>query len=183
MVTVLLMTAHLAITVATPQGIVSDAVASASAAEADAIWHAAGVDIQWSIGDRPGWHPDEPMLWVLFADRCSGEGPGTLPLASVTFVDGRPEHRIIVCRTQVLALVMSAEPAFRELPQRRRDALVARVSGRAIAHEIGHYLLGPEHAHAGLMRARHSVTDFCGTDAAPFAPAMPSHVARSLPTR
>jgi len=181
MVTALLMTTHLAITVATPAGAVSRPVASATAAEANAIWHAAGVDIEWSIGDRPGWRPDGPMLWVLFSDRCAGEG--TLPLASITFVDGRPEQRIIVCRPQVLALVMSGEPAFRELPQQRRDELVARVSGRAVAHEIGHYLFGPQHADAGLMRAQHSVADFCGVDGAPFALATPSRVARSLPIR
>jgi hypothetical protein len=37
-----------------------------------------------------------------------------------------------------------------------RDEVVARALGRALAHEIGHYLLrSPHHASSGLMQARH----------------------------
>jgi hypothetical protein len=34
------------------------------------------------------------------------------------------------------------------------------VIGRAIAHEIGHHLLGPGHSSSGLMRASFSAREF-----------------------
>jgi hypothetical protein len=34
------------------------------------------------------------------------------------------------------------------------------VLGRAVAHEIGHYLLGPAHASSGLMRANIDAQEF-----------------------
>jgi hypothetical protein len=106
-----------------------------------------------------------------------------MPIASIMFVDGEPVRRILVCRAQAVALVDRAAPGNRSLPPRLHDELVARVMGRAVAHEIGHYLFGPAHTTAGLMRARHSTADFCGMDNSPFAVTPPARVARALPTR
>jgi hypothetical protein len=33
-----------------------------------------------------------------------------------------------------------------------QDALVGRAFGRIVAHEIGHWLLGPQHTETGLMK-------------------------------
>jgi len=183
MSTAMLVAMHLAIVVAVPADVMTPAMATATAVEADAVWRAAGVTIEWSVGDRPGWRPDAPLLWVLFTDRCDGGRAGEMPIASMTFVDGKPTRRIVVCRSQALAVVDRAAPENHALPRRLHDELTARVMGRAVAHEIGHYLLGPAHAPSGLMRAQHSTADFCGADAAPFAVAPPVHVARALPAR
>lgn len=183
MLTALAMATHLAVTVAIPPGLITPAVASATAAEADALWHDTDVDIEWSVGDRPGWAPDAPMLWVLFTDRCEGGRSGDMPIASITFVDGEPSRRIVVCRAEALAVVDRAAPENRTLPSRLHDELAARVMGRAVAHEIGHYLFGPSHAATGLMRARHSPADFCSSNPAAFGVAPPAHVARALPPR
>ena len=52
----------------------------------------------------------------------------------------------------------------------QRETLLARAMGRALAHEIGHYLLGSKvHTGRGLMRAMHSASDFFGADRASFA--------------
>lgn len=174
---------HLAITVAVPSDLITPATATSIAAEANALWHDSGVDIEWSIGDRPGWTPDAPRLWVVFTDRCSGERAGETPIASIMFINGEPTHRIIVCRSEAIVVVDRAAPENHLLPPRLHDALAARVMGRAIAHEIGHYLYGPGHAPAGLMRAEHSATDFCAGDPTGFANLPPAHVARALPTR
>jgi hypothetical protein len=50
---------------------------------------------------------------------------------------------------------------YSSLPMRAQETLVGRALGRALAHEIGHYLLQtPAHSPVGLMRARRSVDDF-----------------------
>jgi len=165
----LVLAAKLAITVATPPGLVSPPLALALSRVADMPWHDAGVTLEWSVGDRPGWQPDAPMLYVVFAERCAPSS-GATPLASLIFVNGEPTRRIVVCVAQALAVA-----------SQDRD-VAARVMGRAVAHEIGHYLYGREHAPAGLMRAQHSAADLCGTDPAPFAVVRPP-LARTLPTR
>ena len=181
MVLAMLVATRLAITIATPTAVSPD-LAALVAAEADALWREAGVEIQWSIGDRAGWKPDAPMLYVLFSDRCGGSSDNAMPLASITFVDGEPLRRIIVCRDQV-DLAASAIPGFVNLPERGRTALTGSVMGRAVAHEIGHYLFGREHSPAGLMRARHSFAEFCAADASAFAVGDLRRLARPLPPR
>jgi hypothetical protein len=45
-----------------------------------------------------------------------------------------------------------------EIPRILWDHLIGQVLGRAIAHELGHYMLASaEHAPIGLMRATHSI--------------------------
>jgi hypothetical protein len=45
------------------------------------------------------------------------------------------------------------------------DTLAARLLGRALAHEVGHYLLGTrDHAPRGLMRPTFTVRDVLGSD-------------------
>jgi hypothetical protein len=169
MMAAMMLAARLAITVATD--VVSPELAAAAADEANAVWHAAGVDIEWSIGDRPGWTPEAPMLYVLFSNRCQGEPSGAMPLASIDFVNGEPLRRIVVCANQLRAVATTPD-------------LMPRVTGRAVAHEIGHYLFGRAHTDAGLMRARHSIAEFCGVDPMPFAFILPSRgMARTLPVR
>jgi hypothetical protein len=42
-----------------------------------------------------------------------------------------------------------------------REVNLARVMGRALAHELGHYLLASKaHTATGLMQATHSAADF-----------------------
>jgi hypothetical protein len=58
----------------------------------------------------------------------------------------------------------------RQLTTEFRDVIVGRVFGRALAHEIGHYLLrSRNHSHEGLMRALQSTPDLVGQDRQLFA--------------
>jgi hypothetical protein len=51
-----------------------------------------------------------------------------------------------------------------------RDFIVGRVFGRALAHEIGHYLLrSPNHSREGLMRALQFAPGLVGQDRQRFA--------------
>jgi len=58
------------------------------------------------------------------------------------------------------ALVRSAEHAITSLPPALAETFIARALGRALAHEIGHYLLGTrQHTSRGLMRAQFAPND------------------------
>ena len=47
----------------------------------------------------------------------------------------------------------------------QRRTFLARALGRALAHEIGHYLLGSkQHTARGLMKARQTAVDLFGFD-------------------
>jgi len=82
-------------------------------------------------------------------------------LGAIQFAaDGRPESVIVlnfdaVARIATSAPVMGLHPAL--WPAGLRSEIVARALGRALAHEVGHYLLrSPHHGKGGLMRARHN---------------------------
>ena len=55
-------------------------------------------------------------------------------------------------------------------PDLLRDLVYGRVMGRALAHEVGHYLLrSRQHSEVGLMRAQQSVVDLVALDRRQFA--------------
>src|SRR5262249_6045689 len=84
-----------------------------------------------------------------------GTGLGAIQFGS----DGTPASDIVlnydaVKRIATSAPFMGLHPAL--WPAGLREEIIARALGRALAHEIGHYLLrSPHHASSGLMRARH----------------------------
>ena len=83
-------------------------------------------------------------------------------LGSIGFVDDVPEPAIVMYPTTIADLVSSAQFGGFDLhtPSAFRDFLRARVFGRALAHEIGHFLLrSRRHSDAGLMRAMHRAND------------------------
>jgi len=110
--------------------------------------------------------------------RCAGSTPAAVAvtidvghdsqspdagLGAIQFAaEGRPEPVIVlnfdaVTRIATSAPVMGLHPAL--WPAGLRNEIVARALGRALAHEVGHYLLrSPHHATAGLMRARHKAS-------------------------
>jgi hypothetical protein len=61
--------------------------------------------------------------------------------------------RVWVTQARRYAALIPSVPPFQTLPE-RSDLLLSRALGRALAHEIGHYLLGTSrHTARGLMRA------------------------------
>lgn len=92
-----------------------------------------------------------------------GAAPDDAALGSVRFVDGQPQPVITVSPRRARAVVNRAVVSGRlvsELPASVGQRLLATVLGRAIAHEVGHYLLAsPTHARAGLMRAALGLRD------------------------
>jgi hypothetical protein len=56
--------------------------------------------------------------------------------------------------------VRMEDRATGDRPAALRQRLMGRVLGRAIAHELGHFLFGSaDHAPDGLMRAKHRLDD------------------------
>ena len=85
---------------------------------------------------------------------------GATGLGAIQFApDGTPASDIVlnydaVKRIATSAPFMGLHPAL--WPAGLREEIVARALGRALAHEIGHYLLrSPHHTSSGLMQARH----------------------------
>src|SRR5687767_13409365 len=120
--------------------------------EAERIWHREQVDIDWT---RPG-HPVDPSdapLRVLVVTRQQSIPPGRR----------WPVAELIVEATPRAVAIASIEGAERVVNEATRSGITARITreyqlglvlGRAVAHEIGHFLLATGmHADSGLMRA------------------------------
>jgi hypothetical protein len=102
-----------------------------------------------------------------------------MPIAAIRFIDARPMNTITLSLTNAQALLRRDETVtsgqVRGLTAVRTLRL-GRMLGRAIAHEVGHFLNQSEtHTRRGLMRATHSVAALTGTSLGPFS-MDPEHV-------
>jgi hypothetical protein len=137
------------------------------------LWRAAGVDVTWSAlpaagpGEVPVTEPSRPRMSVIITSDMPEEFRSTSArppvLASILFVDHKPTTMIAAYPEEVRRLLeavrLDARPVG-ERPALIRERLTGRVLGRAIAHELGHYLFGSaDHAPDGLMRAKHRLDD------------------------
>ena len=126
--------------------------------ETESIWRDAGVQLRW-IRDHRGTDEDRPLRIVVarrevtptnhrwpIAELLRFEDRSAIALASITaalrIVEERPELPLV------------------DLPAMRQYKLGV-VLGRAVAHEIGHYLLqSNSHSQFGLMRASIDAREF-----------------------
>jgi hypothetical protein len=129
-------------------------------AEVDAIWNRYQIDVVWEPAQASGQQA-LPDLWVQFAEGWfpSAGRHGSVALARLKFDNGVPTHRIEVSKMAAAALAATTSWArdrrpLLDGPDRLRSDALGRIVGRAVAHEIGHYLLASSrHADRGLMRA------------------------------
>lgn len=132
--------------------------------EAVAPWRAVDASVEW-VKDMPvrpaGLGDPKDLYVVLEADTGETTGGGPLPMASILFVKGQPTTRITVHAGHVARRLAEAridDLPFAERPRLVRDRMLGRVLGRAVAHEVGHFLYGSrEHTPSGLMRASHRI--------------------------
>jgi hypothetical protein len=134
------------------------------------VWRPYDVDLTW--GDHVAGEGDRilPLLVViddeLRPDSVSA-GVGQWPVAWIGFRGSSPDSVVHASVSGALHVVLAASVgnvSVSEMPRAISDRFVALTLGRAIAHEIGHYLLGPRHARRGLMRARVPAGDFVSND-------------------
>jgi hypothetical protein len=138
------------------------------------IWAPYGITIDWTHQRPPGGVPPGCAGWVRVlikadaTDIVVARNDATPALAALHMPGGVPRNVIYVSLDAARALVRRATSGTLTGPDRNR--LVARTAGRAIAHELGHYLLGtPDHADDGLMRQVFTVADVFDNDLARFS--------------
>jgi hypothetical protein len=123
------------------------------------LWRDYGVDVVWG-GPWTGTEPEGPPdVFVHFVNReledYSRNGPSAV--AWIRFVGGVPGNSINVSVAAADRL-LSDSPFLDVRPMRHapidlQERMIATMIGRALAHEIGHYLLASsKHASEGLMR-------------------------------
>jgi hypothetical protein len=171
------------------------AVANAAIEELTAIWAPYGVHVGVAnAGDNA--QDGDIRLTVLLEDTIDRRlAPGAL--GAIRFFDGEPQPVIVMYPRAIEALVSTVSIAGShslQWPLAFHDAIVGRVLGRGLAHEVGHYLLrARHHSEIGLMRAPHAIPDLVAADRQHFAlsiddqrqliSTVPVPVASSLPVR
>jgi hypothetical protein len=96
-------------------------------------------------------------LRLLITDRTSTISDGA-SLGWIEFVDGRPSDHITVSTGAATALLRASR--WNGLPKTVLHTFLVRAMTRAIAHELGHYLLASrEHVAHGLMRGQLTADD------------------------
>ena len=146
-------------------------IEASAMAEVAGIWAAYGVDVRASSENDEGGDGAVRLVVALADYPARHLAAGAL--GSIVFVDGVPRPAIVMSPEAIDALVSSATVTGlndRQLTIRLRDFIAGRVFGRALAHEIGHYLLrSRSHSDKGLMRALQFTNDLVGEDRRLFA--------------
>ena len=134
--------------------------------EAAAIWAAYGVTVSATRQlVRPQDSRDE-WITLVIGDAFQHEPGhtdrhGRRQLAGLVFAGGVPGT--LMTASWTVARDMAASTGAPRAAG--GDALAARLLGRALAHEVGHYLLGTrDHAPRGLMRPAFTVRDVLAGD-------------------
>lgn len=134
------------------------AVLALARVEVTEIWAKYGVEILWE--DRWGPGRPKPDLWVQFVDVAlkSKTMNGAPAVAWIPFAAGVPMPYVRVSKPHAMALLKTRSWFdSRPLTSATEDLQIlalGRIVGRAVAHEIGHFLFASQaHASNGLMRA------------------------------
>jgi hypothetical protein len=134
------------------------------------IWSAYGVDVQ-QVNLNDEGRDEAVRLSVVLSDHQLSRVP-VEALGSIRFLDDSPQPQIVMYPNAVAALVAGAKLSDHpdiEWPTALREWVHGRVLGRALAHEIGHFLLrSRQHSEVGLMRTRQSVFDLAGASRQSF---------------
>jgi hypothetical protein len=128
--------------------------------EAADIWAAYGVDVRL-LNAHDAEHDADVRIAVRIAPSANPHSEGGV-LGSIEFEGDAPEPAIALYPAAASALMAAVASSRREntWPAAPHDRVLARVLGRALAHEIGHFLLrSKSHSPDGLMRARQTGTD------------------------
>jgi hypothetical protein len=130
---------------------VTDSLVHGICAEASGIWESAGIAFACHRVDSEA-EPDDWPLDVTIDDRRASAEPGGA-LGWITFTANRPDHSIYLSRACADDLVRTT-PGLYDKTVAAHEILIGRALGRALAHELGHYLLQSKaHTSRGLMRS------------------------------
>jgi hypothetical protein len=127
--------------------------------ETSKVWSFFDVRIDWI---DPGDAPTSAIDVTVLLEESAGPAPHDVSksgvvLAALQLPDtpcGAGVARVWVTQARRYAALIP-DVHFPSLPPRLSDVFLSRALGRALAHEIGHYLLGTSrHTARGLMRAQ-----------------------------
>lgn len=135
--------------------------------EASAIWRPTGVTFKWQKATpvQAEANPPRPTRPRVLIDDKRGTPRGAAsPMGWVNFVDDEPDGDIHISHANAERFILTVggiDGSARRMTPAERFLLVGRTLGRALAHEIGHYLLkSREHTTNGLMKGRRTVQEF-----------------------
>ena len=142
--------------------------------EADEIWRRAGITFVWQVTPLPtapylraiALAPYRPStVRVIVDDEIGRRAESGVPIGWVIFDDPHaPEPDLHVSRAnarRLLATAPSVVGRLDEMPRLQEEILLGRAMGRALAHEMGHYLLASKaHTGRGVMQATLSAWEF-----------------------
>lgn len=142
-------------------------------AEVNAIWWNSNLSLVWRTVDVSEPLPAMPdaedwlRVLVLARQRPGAEETSALTVGELVHTDGSRPLAIasLTAARRIVGDAMRFQPLAGLNDYDRRIGVVL---GRAIAHEIGHYLLGPAHASHGLMRANIDALEFADTRSRTF---------------
>jgi hypothetical protein len=121
-------------------------------AETDAIWRPTGITFTWHrmTSEDPA---SGSGLKVAIENRRLEVATGRTALGWITFTGSDPQTWIHLSIAGAEDLLASSD-ALEDTVPARQQRLVERALGRALSHELGHYLLASKaHTPHGLMRA------------------------------
>jgi hypothetical protein len=134
-------------------------------AQADAIWRPGGISFVWRRLQRAG-APDlgdaapclPGTLHLTIGESRGTAKDGHLPLGWILFDEPTaPAPEIYLSYANARQMMEDARGVVGlvdRMPVLQRETLLARAMGRALAHELGHYLLASKfHTERGLMKA------------------------------
>jgi len=135
--------------------------------EASAIWRPAGVIFEWQKEDSgpTAFTPPQATRPRVIIDESRGTWRDSgAPLGWVNFAGDEPDGDIHISHgnaEQFILAFAGVAGVTRRMSPAERFLLLGRTLGRALAHEIGHYLLRSRgHATSGLMKGRRTVKEF-----------------------
>jgi len=135
---------------ATPD--ITDSLVNRIFAEAEAIWQPTGISLDW----RRITPKDVARTWqldVTIDDRRKGLAADQLALGWVLFTPNGPVPSIHLSRVGAETSILRTF-GVDDTTVDTHEILVGRALGRALSHELGHYLLNSKgHTQRGLMRA------------------------------
>jgi hypothetical protein len=130
--------------------------------EAGRIWARQAVQIDWLIPDESVAATANIIGMVGTGSRsCAASGANHgQTLGCFRAGRGREPPLILIFPDRARQMVVRFAARFdRHAPAGWIEWRTATLLGRVLAHEIGHYLLGPEHSVTGLMRGQYDWDD------------------------
>lgn len=143
---------------------VAPALVSRILDETDAIWRGSGFSFVWQ---REGGLP--AALSVTIDNATSVQLEGQTTLGWIQFDERSiPTPFIHLSYTNAMTLLEQSRGIVgqvNQMPLAERNTLLGRAMGRALAHEIGHYLLASKvHTAKGLMATKRSASELFARD-------------------